>query len=721
MGLDNRKKLNKIDINLYESNLVIDALFKNEDQQFIQAIGHKDGTDRYYFCAHPRTGDGVTQVEDNIQPPYNTFFFESDDGTINEQGSFIQEWSEQTGLSPTLIAYSGGKSLHYFLRVEAEYNKQEWLDRMNAIYSYIKEYAREAGVNYKLDESVKQPNRLMSYPALEERIIQIGSRMSKETFENWFQSQGYIPEVSSSSNVQVKTMPANFTIETTAGEKTLEELMDDFTADGMFKTDKYSCRCPFHDDKTPSAFVKLSQNKDAVMLHCSSEGKSWILKVESDSDDIYSKISAIKFETHSTLADHRKHVNDFLDKVGYTVFDAYPSMNPELSYLWDATFANMYPQTGKAAFTALGSLFENERKEAFKQVGSSFVPGKVSPNLAQFLTDDESEWNNINQVLKHFCWQVKRKALGYPVGNPLMPVLYSDTQGTGKSLFVRSLIKNIPKHFWKELLKPEELVDPKIMFSISSCLVVYLDDMKLNAKVSRDQLKSLITSETLEVKELYKNGSKKLPNYSTLIASTNIPMSDQLNDPTGNRRYYEIKCREEKITFNDAMINKIMNSTQMYEDFWSSVDPYKDKGYFVESNIDQVDPVKEFLLDIDLLDHKHPDYDSKNRRYHVAKSDLYDEYQKFFKDNNYNFNMKVTKVKFKEHIQKLIASNPNFRFTYIGESRPKLSVRTGSSYEYKQVYAYELVESNSYSIYDEEEDNKKLEEKTNVVHMDDWK
>lgn len=714
-------RLGNVGLNRYETNPAIDALFKNEDQQFIQATGDKDNTKRYYFCAHPRTSNGTTQAEDNIQPPYNTFWFESDKTDLNEQGEFIQAWAEETGLHPTLIAYSGGKSLHYFLRVEAEYNKQEWLDRIDAIYNSIREYAEEININYIPDDAVKQPNRFMSYPALEERIVQIGSRMSKEDFELWYEAQGYFPQVSSTnSNVQVQTMPANFTIHTTAGEKTLQELMDDFTADSMFKIDKYSCRCPFHDDKTPSAFVKLSKDKDAVMLHCSSEGKSWILKIESGDDDIYSKISAIKFETHSSLADHRMHVNNFLDKVGYTVFDAYPSMKPELSYLWDATFANMYPQTGKAALTALGSLFENERKEAFKKIGSSFVPNKVSPNLAQFLTDDESEWNNINQVLKHFCWQVKRKALGYPVGNPLMPVLYSDTQGTGKSLFVRTLIKNIPKHFWKEISKPEELTDDKFKFAISSCLVVYLDDMKLNAKVSRDALKSLITSEYLEVKELYKNGSKTMPNYSTLIASTNTPMGDQLNDPTGSRRYYEIKCREEKITFNDAMINKIMNSTQMYEDFWASVDPYRNEGYFIESNIKQVAPLEEFLLDIDLLNDMHPDFTSKNRHYRLAKSDMYDRYLKFFKDNNYNFNMKVSKRKFKTHIEKLIASNPNFRFINIGESRPKLSVRVGSTYEYKQVEAYDLIENNSYSIYDEEDD-KQSEEKTNVVHMDDWK
>ncbi|MFM8313665.1 MAG: VapE domain-containing protein, partial [Deltaproteobacteria bacterium] len=145
-------------------------------------------------------------------------------------------------------------------------------------------------------------------------------------------------------------------------------------------------------------------------------------------------------------------------------------------------------------------------------------------------------------VLKHFIWQVKRKLNDLPVDHHMMPVVVGP-QGIGKSVVILKLLEPI-----KDLVgNPPDLAtlgDAKNSSFLFRHYVLFFDEMARAQRADINKLKNLISSATIEYRPLYSNSIDKRKNTATFIGASNNGVADNINDPTGMRRFWEINARK---------------------------------------------------------------------------------------------------------------------------------------------------------------------------------
>lgn len=164
-------------------------------------------------------------------------------------------------------------------------------------------------------------------------------------------------------------------------------------------------------------------------------------------------------------------------------------------------------------------------------------------------------------VLQHFVWQVKRKMFGKPVDYHMMPVLYTNKHGVGKSMFIK--IFNAPLDCLVAACDFAKVVDPR-EFNIWKYSVLVFDEMATADRHSIDVIKNRITNDNFTVRALYTNDQVVIINESTMIGSSNIDLSNIIIDKTGMRRFYQIDCK-------DSFDHDVINKTDYYR-LWQSVD-----------------------------------------------------------------------------------------------------------------------------------------------------
>jgi hypothetical protein len=166
-------------------------------------------------------------------------------------------------------------------------------------------------------------------------------------------------------------------------------------------------------------------------------------------------------------------------------------------------------------------------------------------------------------VIKHFIWQVKRKLFGLKVEHHLMPILLGKTGG-GKTEAVKKLLSPIG-----DLCDPVGdltiLEDERHSFRLAQSFVLFFDEMGFAERSAVDLLKQKITAENLSWRILGHNKRTTVRNNATFIGATNRNLSDLIYDPTGMRRFYEMKCLD-RLDWDE--INAID-----YVALWASVDP----------------------------------------------------------------------------------------------------------------------------------------------------
>ncbi len=142
-------------------------------------------------------------------------------------------------------------------------------------------------------------------------------------------------------------------------------------------------------------------------------------------------------------------------------------------------------------------------------------------------------------VLQKFMWQVKRKARGLPVTNHLMPVL-TGAQGKGKTEFVKAMTKPL-----RDLMREVDfnmMTDGKTT-DIWRCNILFIDEMGFFSKTDVDQVKNIITTESLSIRTMRQNHSAVIQNEATLIGCSNKGLGQLIRDDTGVRRFAELVWR----------------------------------------------------------------------------------------------------------------------------------------------------------------------------------
>lgn len=207
-------------------------------------------------------------------------------------------------------------------------------------------------------------------------------------------------------------------------------------------------------------------------------------------------------------------------------------------------------------------------------------------------------------VMSHWCWQVKRKALGKAVVWPVFPV-FKGPQGSGKTKAIQRLISPF-QHLIMDL-SVTSVVDERNYQSLSENLIAFLDELHGAGRSDINGLKRVVTADNLNARRLYSHTNSNISVKVSFIGATNISLAKQIYDTTGARRYYQIDC---SLRANREIINSID-----YIELWRQIDETLPEGYLTGDILDAVlaeqaakltpeDPILTFFNDCVILPEK---------------------------------------------------------------------------------------------------------------------
>ena len=145
------------------------------------------------------------------------------------------------------------------------------------------------------------------------------------------------------------------------------------------------------------------------------------------------------------------------------------------------------------------------------------------------------------EVVRKFMWQAKRKAVGLPVTNHLMPVL-TGPQGKGKSTFVQALCAPLAE--LKRDVNFTQICDERII-DIWSSHILFIDEMSNFTKSDADVIKNVITAPVLTRRPMRSNATVQVQQQATFIGCTNKSLAQLIRDDTGGRRFAELVWRSD--------------------------------------------------------------------------------------------------------------------------------------------------------------------------------
>lgn len=231
---------------------------------------------------------------------------------------------------------------------------------------------------------------------------------------------------------------------------------------------------------------------------------------------------------------------------GYTQNNNYVSDSAYQSYFteWCQRYevkTHMYNrQHMSAAFDIVARDAYYTRKEA------------LTAKLCIDPTPETSEWQRLEAltsfdylsviVLKRWMWAVKRiLKTGQQVQTP-MPVLFSTQGGTGKSFFVRELLK--PLEDFSAVKSVNEISDGFGIDQWERLLVADFDEMSGLEKTDLNKLKSWATADVLTGRKIYSDQQVRVKKLTQGIGSSNFPIEQIIWDTTGTRRFFQINVTQ---------------------------------------------------------------------------------------------------------------------------------------------------------------------------------
>jgi len=213
---------------------------------------------------------------------------------------------------------------------------------------------------------------------------------------------------------------------------------------------------------------------------------------------------------------------------------------------------------------------KNIRKASIKALTGTLDPSLTGiSNFIKSVLGRDSDVDT--KVLAHWMWQVKRKLEGKSVFYHIMPIFFGP-QGSGKSVAIRKLLE--PLNDFKLTLTMQQMADERYFFAMAEAFVSFFDEMQGASRTDIDTLKNQITTDTNSARRLGTNFVSIVPQNCSFVGATNRPVSDQIIDGSGMRRFWEIKTADK---CDWEAINNIN-----YLELWQSIDSSLEKGYISE-------------------------------------------------------------------------------------------------------------------------------------------
>jgi hypothetical protein len=142
-------------------------------------------------------------------------------------------------------------------------------------------------------------------------------------------------------------------------------------------------------------------------------------------------------------------------------------------------------------------------------------------------------------ALLHFIWQVKRKLAELPVEHHMMLVLVGP-QGGGKTEAIRHLLSPI-RELTQTVSELTLLSDSREYSLLERAYVVFFDEMARAARTDVSAIKAKITNPTVSYRVLSTHLRNVGLNVSTFISAANQEVQDLIVDPSGMRRFFQLK------------------------------------------------------------------------------------------------------------------------------------------------------------------------------------
>jgi Virulence-associated protein E len=202
------------------------------------------------------------------------------------------------------------------------------------------------------------------------------------------------------------------------------------------------------------------------------------------------------------------------------------------------------------------------------------------------------------QAMRHWIHQVKNRVSGRPGDLHMMPVVYGQRQGSGKSVAVGKLCA-----VWAELFNAdfasEDITDERRAPALGRIVVACWDELGGLGRADLEKLKHRLTGSTISYRPMTTNTVKELPMLVSLIGTSNRRLVDLAKDPTGARRFFEIEAAD---VIDWQTINDID-----YDQLWQAVNEDEEAPGRVHRELiaaEQMklvwrDPVERWLTDED--------------------------------------------------------------------------------------------------------------------------
>jgi predicted P-loop ATPase len=225
---------------------------------------------------------------------------------------------------------------------------------------------------------------------------------------------------------------------------------------------------------------------------------------------------------------------------------------------------------------------------------------------------------------------------GNKIEYPIFPII-SGVQGIGKDKeLIQWLISIIPEQYIILKCNANYLTDERKFQKLDNCLVACFPEMEKFNKVDINELKSFITSPSIEYRILHSHNFRSFQNIMSYIGSTNANDFDAIyQDSSGERRFsflhLDKKLTEKllKKTIYQFKQNKFLNILLESVDTNKNTESFTNKlKEYQEIEMRYKTPEELFILE--LLD-ENPNINK------WLTSDIYQKYTFYCSDNNFKY------------------------------------------------------------------------------------
>jgi hypothetical protein len=178
---------------------------------------------------------------------------------------------------------------------------------------------------------------------------------------------------------------------------------------------------------------------------------------------------------------------------------------------------------------------------------------------------DYEERENAIAVIKQWLWLVKRNLAGLPELYHIMPIFWSK-QGGGKSTTIFRLLEPLKTAWRKDNFAL--FADPFAALRMHYAYAIFLDEMAKVERAGAASLKEAVSNSHIPGRGMWSDAVRSKIRRASFIAATNEPPPHGLTDTRGARRFFSIRCRDEK---PEGEIKAIFDSFNAVE-IWRCVD-----------------------------------------------------------------------------------------------------------------------------------------------------